>query len=73
VKLMCPASRTKLLQLDSAGIVAPVLFSRVIPLAADRALERDHVPVGLRLLRHCTSSSISNFVDGATKERAPLE
>jgi hypothetical protein len=68
VELMRPTTRAKLLQLDSTGVVAPVFFSRVIPLAANRALERDHVPVGLRLLGHCTSSSNSNFVGGATKE-----
>jgi hypothetical protein len=68
MELMRSATRAKLLQLDPTGVVSPVLFSRVIPLAADRAFKRDHVPVGLRLLGHCTSSSCSNFVDGATKE-----
>src|SRR6478609_1909371 len=65
---MRPAKRAELLQLDPTGIVSPVLFSRIVPLATDRALERDHVPVGLRLLGHCTSSFKSNCVDGATKE-----
>jgi hypothetical protein len=68
MELMCPASRAKLLQLDPTGVVSPIFLSRVVPFTANRALERDHVPVGLRLLGHCTSSSNSNFVGGATKE-----
>ena len=55
VKLVVPATRAKLLQFQSPGIVPAVLFGRVIALAARCALKRNYGPVGPRLPGHCTT------------------
>ena len=56
VKLMTAAPWAELLQLQTARIIPPVLLGRVIPLAANGAFERNHRPISLRLLGHCTTS-----------------
>ncbi len=51
---MEPASRAEFLQLQPAWVVAPILLSGVVALAAIGALKRDNRPISLAFFGHCS-------------------
>jgi len=69
MQVMGAAARAKLLEFQPARVIPPVLLRRVVPLSTLGAFERNHQPVSLRLLSHCTTS----FVSASAVPRSPSE